>query len=73
MAVIALAQRIRAWRMARGVAIPELAERIGVTAPAIHQWESGTTEPTVANVVRAIDALGLSPQKFWGSMPRRRS
>ena len=39
-------------RKARGLTQVELAEYIGVTQGAVHQWESGKSKPTVENLMK---------------------
>ena len=67
-----VAKRIRAWRRHRGLTVNDLAAPIGVTAPAIHQWESGTTEPTLANVGRLVKTFRTDLATFFGPLPRSR-
>lgn len=39
-------------RKARGLTQVELAEYIGVTQGAVHQWESGKSKPTIENLMK---------------------
>jgi DNA-binding XRE family transcriptional regulator len=51
--------RLREARQARGWTQPELAERVGVTAPAVSRWESQGRAPTWKAWVRLTAALGV--------------
>lgn len=59
-----IGERIRKERLAHGLTITELAERIGVTRSAVGQWENGRTEPTRENVRAVATALGIQPQQL---------
>lgn len=56
-----------AYFMARaGITHGKLAEKIGLTRSSISQWVAGTSTPTTENLLRAIAALQLEPEVFWG-------
>jgi transcriptional regulator with XRE-family HTH domain len=64
-------QRIAAWRKVRDVSQRELAAAIGVTQGAIAQWESGgKTMPSIEKLEKAVAALGLTMERFYGRVPK---
>lgn len=59
---------INYWRTRRGMEIPELAEAVGVSRPAVAQWESGATAaPSEQNLIKVVEALGLTMSGFYGA------
>ncbi len=58
------AQRLRVARHAEKLSGRELAQRVGVSATAISQWEAGGTRPRPETVQRLSDALGYPPDYF---------
>lgn len=65
-----IGQRIRAWRESRGLSERQLAEAIGVTPPAVYQWERHGKSPTIANLQEIADAIGVSMERFYGPIPK---
>ena len=49
-----------AARHAQKLSQRALAERMGIHQPALARWESGAREPGLANLLRWVDALGLT-------------
>ncbi len=71
-----LSERIATWREHKGLSQEELAELVGVTKAAVYQWEDDgehSTTPTMANLEKIVDALGLTLERFFGRLPRRAS
>lgn len=60
---IALARRELGAREARDILPPELAKRVGVSAPTAYGWENGTKLPKRANIGLLSDILGVTP--WW--------
>ena len=58
------------WRGLRGISRATLAEMIGVTRPAVIQWETGKTAPTDANVRAVASAFGLDMAAFYAAERR---
>lgn len=56
-----LSTRLRAVRHQRGLSLRAVAERTGVSAPAVFQWERGTT-PRKEHLEALADALLVSPE-----------
>lgn len=51
---------IRQLRDTAGITQLELAERLGVSQPAVARWESGRRMPRLDTLQRIADALGLN-------------
>ena len=56
-----MGEKIRALREAKGMTQAELAEALGLSQPAIVQWETGKNEPTAFNIRRLADLFGVPP------------
>lgn len=65
-----LGSRIAAWRKSKGLSQRELAEALGLTPPAIYQWEDGTTVPSTTHLVAMAELLGITMERFYGRPPR---
>lgn len=53
----------------------ELADNIGVTVAAVYQWEGcggKSVTPTVHNLDKLVDSLGITMAQFYGRVPRAR-
>jgi transcriptional regulator with XRE-family HTH domain len=50
---------VRESRMAAGITQTELAQRTGMSQPAIARLEAGGTEPTIATLRRIANALDI--------------
>lgn len=58
--------RIRAARVAKGLTMEQLADRIGVSKGAISQWESGKIEAlTSGNLLKLASTLEVSERWIW--------
>lgn len=62
---IAMGARIRELREARKLSINKLAKLVGVSRPAVTQWEQGRTAPTHENVQALASALGVSVSEIY--------
>lgn len=58
---IAHARRLLGLREGTDVAVPELAERVGVTAASVYNWEADASEPGRANLAKLATVLGVTP------------
>lgn len=56
--------RLREYRVARGMSQPELAHRSGVPVSTISDVERGA-EPKVVTAILLARALGLRVEKIW--------
>lgn len=61
-----LGERIRDARKAAGMSQVDLARRVGVTQPAVANWESGVHDPRRLMIAKIADALDVSPEWFAG-------
>lgn len=71
-----LPTRIRRWREAKGLTRQDLARAVGVTWPAVYQWEGEeghVTSPSQENLAKVVEALGITMQQFWGKVPKGRA
>lgn len=68
--MVTIAERITRWRSSReGLTKAALARAIGTSAEAVVQWESGKYKPTIENIEKVADAIGVSLSVFWGEPP----
>lgn len=61
--------RIKQLREAAGMSQRELGERIGVSGPAVAMWESGENRPSLTNLEKLADVLGVSIDAILGREP----
>ena len=57
---VLMVENLRSLRKARGMSQQQLADAIGVTQQAIHQYENNKIEPDIENLKRLADALSTS-------------
>ena len=60
-----MGEKIRALREAKGLSQKELAEALGVDPSSVCYWESGKNEPTIFNLRRLADILGVTPGELF--------
>jgi transcriptional regulator with XRE-family HTH domain len=56
---------VGAWRKSRAWSHADLAERVGVSRPAVAQWESGRTSPSESNIRALARVFGVSVADFY--------
>jgi len=61
--------QIKTLRQATGMTQVELAARVGVSQAAVANWEKGTADPTVANVLALAKILHCSTDEILGLRP----
>ena len=61
--------RIKQLREASGMSQRELGERIGISGPAVAMWESGENRPSLTNLEKLADVLGVSIDTILGRDP----
>ena len=65
-----LGGRIKAWRDARHLSQPELADLVGVSNGAVAQWEAGDSYPRPEIIRELANAFGISPERLeYGGLP----
>lgn len=67
-----LHERISAWIAHSGLSQNHIAEEIGVTRQAVSQWMRGVTEPNIRSLVGLTLTLGVTMDRFWGDVPKKR-
>lgn len=67
--VEAIGARVRAARLKAGLSQTALAERVGVSQPAVAAWETGAYDPRRVVIARLADSLSVSPD--WLARGRR--
>ena len=68
-----LGVRLTAWREYAGYTQSKLASILGLTRSAVWQWEEGRTNPGSKHVAAAVDAFGISMERFYGPLPRAKT
>lgn len=61
--------RIKQLREAAGMSQRELGERIGISGSAVAMWESGENRPSLTNLEKLADVLGVSIDAILGRDP----
>ena len=61
--------RNKQLREPAGLSQRELGERIGVSGPAVAMWESGENRPSLTNLEKLADVLGVSIDAILGREP----
>lgn len=56
-----IGDRLRHARKLRGLSQADIAERVGVSQPAVANWESGVHDPRRVMLAKISDVLGVSP------------
>ena len=62
--------KIRAFRLLRGMNQPKLAALLGVTKNSVTNWESGVSRPEFDTLAQLFQALDISADEFFG-LPNR--
>lgn len=57
---------IKKMREEKGLSQRGLADMVGVTHAAVHQWETGLADPSLKNLVSLADALECSTDAVLG-------
>ncbi len=63
-----LGQKLRLARLRAGMTQQDLANRLGVTRPAITQWESSQTEPSHKHLFKAAELLNGGNFEEWARL-----
>ena len=62
--------KLRALRLARGLKLQEMADRLGTVHSRISDTESGRYDVKVSTLLRMLDALGTTPNDFFVDKPK---
>lgn len=65
---ILLGKALRTAREQRHLTQGQLAKKIGVSRPAVGQWEAGDNEPSTAHLIKACEILGLDINVATGGL-----
>ena len=57
---LTLSERLRQLRTEAGYSQELLADRLGVSRQAVSKWETGTAEPSTANLLALADLYGMT-------------
>src|SRR5215218_1114369 len=55
-----LGSRLRAERLGQGIGLREMARRLGISASALSQIETGKAQPSVSKLFDIVNLLGVS-------------
>lgn len=58
--------RLRSIREGKGLSMEELATKTGVTYRTIQNWESGSTTPSAAHLVKLAEVLQVTTDFIMG-------
>jgi len=59
------AGQIRDLREGLGLSQQEFADRIGVTKQSVSSWETGTSEPSIENLLKIVNVTGAKLDSFF--------
>ena len=65
-----LGGRLRAERLGQGIGLRELARRLGISASALSQIETGKAQPSVSKLFDIVNLLGVSVDGLLSDAPR---
>lgn len=58
--------QIRYYRKKQNISQETLAEKLNITRQAVAKWESGKSNPSTENLIRAAEVLGVSLEELTG-------
>jgi len=65
-----LGSRLRAERLGQGIGLREMARRLGISASALSQIETGKAQPSVSKLFDIVNLLGVSVDGLLSDAPR---
>lgn len=65
-----LGARLRAERLGQGIGLREMARRLGISASALSQIETGKAQPSVSKLFDIVNLLGVSVDGLLSDAPR---
>jgi transcriptional regulator with XRE-family HTH domain len=70
MTTVTVGERIRAWRTTADMSERDLADKMGLTPPAIYQWERHGKVPSLGNLEKLVEIFGITMERFYGPLPK---
>ena len=64
-----LGRRLRAERLGQGIGLREMARRLGISASALSQIETGKAQPSVSKLFDIVNLLGVSVDSLLSDPP----
>ncbi len=62
-----ISKNIRALRLERNLSVSELSEKLGISRPTLHSWESGKSTPSVVYIGILAQFFGVSVDSICSS------
>ena len=62
----AFGERLKAARLAKKMTLVQCANALGITNPALSQWEQGKREPKYEMLIELCNLLGTTPNELLG-------
>lgn len=63
-----IGERIKEYRLEKGLTQQQLAKRIGVSQKAIDYWERGINEPKACYIIALVKTFEISFDEFLGGL-----
>ena len=63
-----IVERINELRVKKGWSQNELAQKIGLSANAVYHWYKTDAMPTLANVERICEVMGITVEQFFSGL-----
>ena len=60
------AENLKQWRVSQGLLQKDLAEKISVSVHCISHWETGYTEPSIAQLIALADFFDTTIDELVG-------
>lgn len=64
---------LKAARLAKGMTLVQSADALGITNPALSQWEQGKREPKFDMLLELCNLFDTSPNELLGFTPSKQS
>lgn len=64
-----VSQKLKRLRTERGLALREVAERMGTVHSRVSDTESGRYDIKLSTLLRLLESLGTTPNDFFADMP----
>lgn len=60
-----IGEKIKRLRVERLLSQRGLAAAVGVDVQSVNRWERGRKQPSLRNLAKLCDALGITPTELW--------